>query len=287
MLDSNHEALREQQRTAWRSAAPGWVNRRNVNTGSNQLITDVLLDEARIGPGQHVLDLASGVGEPAFAIADRVGPEGYVLGLDLTQEMVDAATAWALEHGTINVEFRRIETELDLGVPPQSMDAVTCRFGLMFVPDPIAALGALRDSVKAGGRIAIATWSLPERCPHLVVPDEILSRHVDLPHPDLHARGPFALSSGEILESIFHAAGWEDVRTAPLVVYPLEADTPEEYWDMTLRMAGPAISRVRSLPEETQRAIRDDAVSTLRGLMQDGKVRLSAEALVTGATRSA
>jgi SAM-dependent methyltransferase len=251
----------------------------------NRMITDALLDDAGIAPGQRVLDLASGVGEPALAIADRVGPAGHVVGLDLSQEMVDAATSWAEENGITNVEFRRVETELDLGHPAESVDAVTCRFGLMFMPDPTATLKVLNDVVKPGGRIAIATWGPAERCPFLTVPNEILSRHVDLPRPDPGAPGPLALSSAEALASMFHAAGWEEVRSTPIVVYPFEADSPEEYWDITCRTAGPIISVLTALPEKTQQSIRDDAVVTLRGMMQDGKVRLSGEALVTGAMK--
>lgn len=285
MPEVSQEKVREQQRTAWGAAAPGWASRRESGAQRGEAVTEALLEMARIAPGQRVLDLASGVGDPAFAIADRVGPEGKVLGLDLTPEMVEAATAWAEEHGIQNVEFLQITSEIDLGVSEQSFDAATCRFGLMFMPDPTATVKALFEAVKPGGRLAIATWGPPERCPFFVFPNQILSRHVELPPPDPTGPGPFALSSREALEGALHGAGWQDVKVTAMTIYPVEADSPEEFWDLVCRTSGSAIVLMRSLPEERRQAIRDDALASLRGMMQDGKVRLSGEALVTSGVK--
>jgi ubiquinone/menaquinone biosynthesis C-methylase UbiE len=103
-----------------------------------------------VRPGQRVLDIASGVGEPALAIAGQVGPAGSVLGTDLAAAMLAFARENAAARGLSNVEFRCMDGEV-LDVPPGSFDVVTMRWGLMFMPDRVAVReGAGRDAVAGG-----------------------------------------------------------------------------------------------------------------------------------------
>src|SRR5947209_2870082 len=111
------ERTRDEQRTEWKAAAAGWIERRQEVSLPTQPITERLLTVARIGSGQRVLDLACGVGDPAFTIAQLVGEEGSVVGLDLSRDMIDGARGWAQQHAVDRVEFRAIASELDLGVP--------------------------------------------------------------------------------------------------------------------------------------------------------------------------
>src|SRR5690348_12501900 len=95
-------AVRRQQRENWDRAAPGWARRRAQLNAGEPILTERLLAMAAIRPGQRVLDLACGTGDPAVAIAARVGPAGSVLGLDQSPAMVEAARAWARERGLDN-----------------------------------------------------------------------------------------------------------------------------------------------------------------------------------------
>src|SRR5713226_505599 len=82
------EQVRHQQREEWSAAAPGWQARRDDVSQPTTSITRRLLAMAGITTGQSVLDLACGNGDPSFTIAQRVGPDGYVVGLDITEPMV-------------------------------------------------------------------------------------------------------------------------------------------------------------------------------------------------------
>jgi SAM-dependent methyltransferase len=278
----NAAVLRERQRTNWDLAAPGWRRGQENRDPADRTVNDVttrLLALAGIRPGQRVLDLACGVGEPAFAIAERVGSAGAVLGLDLSQQMVDGAQVLARARGINNAEFRRIDSELELGVPNGSFDAATCRFGLMFAPDPARALAAIRRALKPGGHVAVSTWGPPERVRFLALATAIVGRHVELPPADPATPGLSALPTPEALRRVFGAAGFIETEVVDVTVATL-ADSPAAFWDAQAEVSGPIMGILATLPEATRRAIREDAIRTVGALFPDGVVRLDNEALV-------
>jgi SAM-dependent methyltransferase len=107
--------------------------------------------------GDRVLDVCCGSGASAIPAAEAVGPQGHVLGVDLAEKLLALARAKAAARGLRNVELRAGDM-LDLRLPAASFDAVVCVFGVFFVPDMAAAVRALWQLVRPGGRLAITTW---------------------------------------------------------------------------------------------------------------------------------
>jgi SAM-dependent methyltransferase len=277
--------VRDEQRQEWGAAAPGWTQRREEVSGPSRPITDRLISLAGIRAGQRVLDLACGVGDPAFAVAELVGPDGYVLGLDVSEQMVAGARDHATARGTRNVEFRVVRTELGLEVPPGSFDVVTCRHGLMYMPDPVAAVTAWRDALKPGGRIAVSTWGPPDALPGFVLAMQIILRHVELPAPDPTAPGPFAIPTESAHETILAAAGLTEVSAVTFESGLWDSDTAADCWSLTEATAGPIVMLLASLPEEPRRAIRADAIETLEQRFGGGPVKLGGQAIASAGTR--
>lgn len=282
MADQSLDAadLRERQRQVWDLAAPSWGRQHNQSSATESRLTEQLIDLAGVASGHRVLDLACGVGDPAFAIAARVGSVGSVLGLDLSRGMIEQAQRGAIARGLANVEFRAIESESDLGIMDGGFDAATCRFGLMFMPDPGHAAMLIRRALKPGARFAVCTWAPPDRVPYFGLIAAIVRRHVDLPPPDPNAPGPLRLSTPEVLTDIFRAGGFVDLKIATVETTVLDTDGPEAFWDTAVTINGLLLAVLPSLPVEQRDEIRDDAIRTLREKFPEGPVRLGGEALL-------
>ena len=110
---------------------------------------------ASLAPGETVLDLGAGAGFDCFLAAERVGPEGRVIGVDMTPEMVEKARANALEGGFANVEFRLGEIEA-LPVADASVDAVISNCVLNLSADRPRVLAEVMRVLRPGGRVMIS-----------------------------------------------------------------------------------------------------------------------------------
>jgi len=107
--------------------------------------------------GVRILDVCCGSGASAIPAAEKVGPKGFILGIDLAENLLERARMKARDRGLQNVEFR-VGDMLDLRLPKSEFDAVVCVFGIFFVPDMSAAVRALWHVVRPGGKLAITTW---------------------------------------------------------------------------------------------------------------------------------
>jgi len=115
------------------------------------------INRLNLQPGQRVLDVCCGSGASAIPAAEKVGPDGFVLGIDLSEKLLALARAKANERRLENIEFR-VGDMLDLRLPGLHFDAVVCVFGIFFVPDMVAAVRVLWRLVRPGGQLAITTW---------------------------------------------------------------------------------------------------------------------------------
>jgi cyclopropane fatty-acyl-phospholipid synthase-like methyltransferase len=121
---------KETTREQWQQAANAWQRWGPTIEDWLGESTRVMLDLAEIGPGDRVLDLASGAGEPAMTIAQRVGPTGSVLATDIAPNILAFAAQAAADRGLAQLETRVMDGER-LDLPDESCDVVTSRVGLI------------------------------------------------------------------------------------------------------------------------------------------------------------
>ncbi len=110
-----------------------------------------------LAPGMSVLDVCCGMGGSALPAAERVGPTGHVVAVDLAQNLLNKGSKRAAERRLANIEFRRADLEA-LQFADQSFDAVICVFGIFFVPDLHGAVRGLWRLVRPSGFLAITIW---------------------------------------------------------------------------------------------------------------------------------
>lgn len=116
-----------------------------------------LMECASLAPGERVLDVACGTGLATFAAARAVAPGGEVVGVDLSGRMIELARRRADVRQEANARFLRMDAQR-LALPDASFDVALCALGLMYLPDPVQALGEMRRVLRPGGRLVVAVW---------------------------------------------------------------------------------------------------------------------------------
>ncbi len=173
--------------------------------------TDLMLDLARVSPGDRVLDVAAGAGGQTLAAARRVGARGAVLATDISRAILQHAARDATQAGLSNVLTRVMDGEA-IEVESETFDAVISRVGLIYFPDQQAALTGMRRALKPGGRVAAIVYSTSDRNGFFSIPVSIIRRHAKLPPPAAGQPGPFSLGGDGVLADAFARAGFRDIE---------------------------------------------------------------------------
>ncbi len=205
-MPTDAQQIIDAQRQDWNRVAPGWEKWDEKLDRNLAFVNYRLVAEARLRPGQHVLDLGSGTGYPAILAAQAVSPGGSVVGLDLAEAMLDRAQRKANALKLRNVKFRTADVST-LPFERGSFDAVISRFCLMFLPDVPRAVQEIARVLKPGGYLAAAVWSVPDKNPYLRLPMDVIKQFVEVPPPDPDAPGIFRLGKPGDLKSMVERAG--------------------------------------------------------------------------------
>ncbi len=216
-----------------------------------------LFEGLELASGQRVLDIATGPGEPALTIAGEVGPEGEVVGIDLSDRMIDRARENAKRAGVSNATFQRMDAE-DMAFEAGSFDAVVCRSSLQIMTAPAKVLQEVARVLKPGGRFAASVWASPgERSPALHAIIGPMLRHCT-PDDTGYIPTPYELGGPRTLVEMIQAAGLE-VDAERRVSRPLRFADEDAYLEAVLR--GTPVGH--SLEEESQ-AVQDAVMEETR-----------------------
>ena len=173
-------------------------------------VTEGLVDLAQPTPGMRVLDLASGTGEPAITLAERVGPSGHVTALDLSEELLEIASKRAQNRGLTNLTTKQADAH-HLPFPDESFDLATSRFGVMFFRDPEQALGELRRALRPGARACFLAWG-PFDQPYWQTTMGVVHERVGGTLLDPDGPDPFRFSTPGSLSKVLQAASFDDIQ---------------------------------------------------------------------------
>jgi enediyne biosynthesis protein CalE5 len=273
-----HE-FRAGQRRDWDEASKGWREWSEFIDRSTAPVSQRLMTMAGVEPGQRVLDVAAGYGEPSLTAAKIVGPEGEVIATDISAGMLAYGRERAAAAGLQNVEF--IESDaVSLDFPPRSFDAALSRWGIIFEPDGEGAAGRVRGFLKPGARMAISSWGPPERVPMMAVPMGTVMKLLELPPPPPGRPGPLSRPTPAAIGGLLEGGGFSDVEVDELEI-TFEYDSTEEFTRSVQELVPPITNLVKSHPPEVQhqvwQAVADAARAHVSG---DGSLRLTNLVLV-------
>lgn len=267
------------QRQEWDSAAAGWEKWWEPIEKAAQKVSDRMVDLAGIRPGHHVLDIATGVGEPAVTAARRVGPQGRVVGTDLSSGMLAIAETRASALGLRNVEWRQIDAE-ELDYPENTFDAALCRWGLMFLPNLPVALGRVRRLLKPDARLVASVWSVPPKVPMVSLAMGVIQRMLQLPPPPPTVPGVFSLAAPGAVERAFAEAGFRDVQLEATEMI-LEMPSTQAYVSELRDVAPPLRAMLAQQPAQRQEDVwQAIAQAAQQHAQPDGTLRMANETMI-------
>jgi ubiquinone/menaquinone biosynthesis C-methylase UbiE len=268
---------------SWEDAASGWIRQRELMRAFAEPVAHWLVEAVSPQPGHRLLELAAGLGETGLLAAELVLPGGEVIISDQSEAMLAGARERARELGVSNVDFKRLDAEW-IDLPVASIDGVICRWALMLLVDPSAALGEIRRVLKPGGRVALAVWDPPEHNPWLVVPGQLLVARGLAERPDPAERGPFALSDHHRLTELIEDAGFTEVTLEALDLTRRHPSF-ETYWEAHLDLSRKFQDAIMSRTEAEIAGLRAALEERLEPYRQaDGSLAMPARALLATAS---
>jgi len=218
--------------------------------------------------GDRALDLGCGFGDTTWRIAELVGPEGRVVGVDAAPRFIDVARREAAEAGLANARF--LVADVQAGVPGGGFDYAFSRFGTMFFANPVVALRNVCRALVPGGRLCMVVWRRKLDNEWLHRAERVVERFLTRPEvtdEPTCGPGPFSMASADTTTDVLVRAGFEDVslhRCDLEIAIGADLDQAVEFV-MALGPAGELIRLAGSQDEQ----LRSSIVAALREALAD------------------
>jgi ubiquinone/menaquinone biosynthesis C-methylase UbiE len=264
------------QRYGWDLAAVDYESLWQAQLAEAQ---DALLELASPAVGERVLDIACGTGLVSFGAARAVGPNGHVLGIDLSDRMINAAGRRARDLKISNCIFSRMDAET-LALPDASIDVALCALGLMYMPDPEQALREMYRVLRPGGRVSLAVWGERSKCGWSaifpIVDDEVTSEVCPL---------FFRLGEQDTLARLCANAKFGDVRHRRITTTLAFADA-NEACDAAF-VGGPVALAWSRFDNEVRARVRARYLNAIESWRHGHGYRIPGEFVIAGAVAQA
>jgi SAM-dependent methyltransferase len=248
------------------------------------------IDAAAPAEGERVLDIGCGAGASSMALAARVGAEGQVLGVDISEALIGRARALAPQDLPVMFE---VADASSAELPEGAFDILFSRFGVMFFDDPTGAFAHMRRALRPGGRVAFVCWRGAAENDWVRLPMDALKGIVPTrAPPDPEAPGPFSFGDRGRVARILTAAGFTDIAIAPFdASVPFgEGETRDAAIDDAVKMTlevGPLSRALADQPDDVHTRASAAVRAVFAGLPGERSVMIDSAAWIVMARNPA
>jgi len=238
-----------------------------------------LLNLAAPQQGERVLDVACGTGIVSRLAAERVGPTGKIVGLDINPAML--AVAGSATPAGASIEWRQANAE-DMPFPDEAFDLVLCQQGLQFFPNKPGALREMHRVLAPGGRLALSVWRDIQHIPGYIALADALARHVS---PESAAFMHMTGAVTDELESLADGAGFQKVAVRS-VFRKLHFSSPEAFvWEIIQCTPLAWMTAVNQADATTRASVVNEVAARLQPYVDEEGLAFPIEARVLTARK--
>ncbi len=271
---------------AWQTSARYWDKYRVLIAQMFAPLTAGLVEEARIGIGQKVLDIGGGSGEPSLTISCIVGPTGSVMYTDPVAGMVETARAEAGRRGLTNIYFRQCSAD-DLPFADRTFDVAVGRLSAMFFVDPVTAVREALRVIREDGCVSLVVWGPKEVNPFFSTVTDVIDRFVEGTPLDPDAPDAFRFAVPGKLAGILENVGAKNVIERQLNFQIKTAISFEQFWQLRTKMSGTLREKMAGLAPTQLPTVKQAVADAAWRYFESGTMSFPAQALIVSGRKSA
>ena len=199
------------QRQFWSGAGGDvWVNKQREMDIMLNPLGDRVIERLDLKSDAKIIDIGCGCGATTLEIAKKI-TQGEILGVDISEPMLDKATETAKEMSLSNISFEVKDVQVDV-MPQNYFDIAFSRFGVMFFEDPFEAFKNIHTSLREDGLLSFVCWQNASLNPWQSLSIQVIKEFLDLPAPAPKSPGPFAFEDKTYLEEILRESGYKGLE---------------------------------------------------------------------------
>ena len=252
-----------------------WVKEDNSLNERFAILTKEFFSRANINKNEKVLDIGCGGGITSFEASKLVGKDGYVLGADISEILLDLAKK---NYSNIeNLEFKYCDVQ-NYKFKKNIFSKVISRFGVMFFENPIVAFRNIYNSIQDGGSLHFVCWSNVLENEFFTAAANIIIKHLNKEFPQVtRAPGPFAFSEKKYVKQILNASGFKNIKVDKIYTSISTYDDAKKDGELlfNIGLAGRLLAE-ENLSEEELSKIKNKIIEMAQKRQIDGKINYKA-----------
>ena len=248
-----------------------WVKEDNALNERFAILTKEFFARANINKNEKVLDIGCGGGITSFEASKLVGKDGYVLGADISEILLDLAKK---NFSNIeNLEFKCCDVQ-NYNFGKNIFSKVISRFGVMFFENPIVAFRNIYNSIQDGGSLHFVCWTNVLENEFFTAAANIIIKHLNKEFPQVtRAPGPFAFSEKKYVKQILNASGFKNIKVDKIYTSISTYDDSKKDGELlfNIGLAGRLLAE-ENLSEEELSKIKNKIIEMAQKRQIDGKI---------------